>query len=131
MITVAADLLFEIGETVGIAGEISCFIHDQHPKMIARLDEFLRRLVMSRADRVATHFLQLCDAKVLQTIGNSHTNAGMILMIANALRKIGLPIEEQTFVCVKFHAANAEFSFSSVNHSAAARDGGDEFVKSR
>src|ERR1035437_3346925 len=75
---------------------------------------------MRRAIRVAVHFLQLSDAVVLESVGESRAYSGMVLVVAGSFQLDRLSVQEESLLRVEFHRANAEGRLATVDYIAAS-----------
>ena len=85
--------------------------------------------VVRRSIGVDAHLLKLFDAEVLETIGQSRADSGVVLVAAHALDLDALAVQEEALVLIELDGANAELGLVFVNVLTALGDTGDEGVQ--
>ena len=78
---------------------------------------------------VAAELLQFFHAEFLQRIRDGRADAGVVLVIAGAVKFVMLAVQQKAVRRVKAHGADAEGGFFLVNNFAVDGNGGDELVK--
>ena len=119
MIAVAADLVFPLFHIRRIAAHQPALIHDQQAEPVAGIQQFRRGRIMRHPVRVAAELLQFLHAKILQRIRDGRANAGMILVIARAIKFVMLAVQQKAVRRVKAHGANPERGFFLINQVIA------------
>ena len=129
MIAVAADLVVPLFHVLRIAAHQPALVHDQHAEPVAGVEQFRRGRIVRGANGVAAEFLQFFHAEFLQRIRDGRADAGVVLVIAGAVKLVMLAVQQKAVRRVKAHGADAEGGFFLVNHFAVHGNGRDKLVK--
>ena len=118
MIAVAADLVVPLSHILRIAAHQPALVHDQHAEPVAGVEQFRRGRIVRGANGVAAEFLQFLHAEFLQRIRDGRADAGVVLVIAGAVKFVSACRSAKSLCRVKPHGADAEHGFLLVNDLA-------------
>ena len=83
-------------------------VYHEEAEDIAQRVQLGRVRIVAHADRVASHLLEFCEPAPPHLAGDSGTETARVVVQADALEQIGLPVEEKASVRMKAEASDAD-----------------------
>src|SRR5579859_6282222 len=77
------------------------FVHDQHAKPIASVEQFRGGRIVGTAVGVRAHLLELAYSPLQQAVRHSDSDPGKILMIARSLNLDRFAVQEQSLLSIE------------------------------
>ena len=106
-------------------------VHHEHPHPVAQIEQFRRRRIVTRADRVAAHLLQQLDLPLQRTRIDGGAQRSKVVVIADTVDPHVLPVEEESLVGIEPDRANPERGFIPVHNPPPYVDRRDGHVSVR